>query len=76
MSARARRTGLGAWLLGELGEPVGHHGRLKHTSPWWQVMCLTGVDYFSTLGYQPGIAFAAAGYLSPFATFIEYRVVR
>ncbi|MBO1266716.1 APC family permease [Arthrobacter cavernae] len=67
---------LKAWLLEGMPEPSGkrrpHAGtdEAHKAQSWWKVMCLTGLDYFSTLGYQPAIAALAAGLLSPLATIV------
>ncbi|MFB2555793.1 amino acid transporter [Herbiconiux liangxiaofengii] len=73
--APPEKSRLRRWLTDGLQDTAGRHpgpgaSKPEKTHSWWRVMCLTGVDYFSTLGYQPAIAALAAGLLSPIATIV------
>jgi hypothetical protein len=61
---------LGRWLYAGNRMDARERAGAYAAHPWYLVLWLTGVDYFSTLGYQPGIALLAAGAVSPIATAI------
>ncbi len=58
-------------LVGWLLRPRSQTSASEHvTAPWYWTLWLTGVDYFSSLGYAPYLAVASAGYLAPVATLL------
>jgi hypothetical protein len=68
--AKKLRSGLTAWFMS--GRDLSVHDKESHDQqhPWFAVMWLTGVDYFSSIAYQAGIALLAAGILAPVATVV------
>ena len=60
------------WLKRDEGH--GSPDANPHQAPWYVTLWLTGVDYFSSLGYAPGLAIMAAGYVAPIATLFLIAV--
>ncbi len=48
--------------------------RRSDTHYWMWVLCLLGLDYFSTLAYQPSLTFEFTGRLGPLATALVVLV--
>ena len=68
--AVSERNRLTAWLMSGQNLSLERQEGPSHQHPWFSVMWLTGVDYFSSIAYQAGIALLAAGILAPVATGI------
>src|SRR4051812_49116334 len=43
-------------------------------SSWWLILCLVGMDYFSSLAYLPSLAVRAAGALAPLGALVVVAV--
>lgn len=62
-------------LQTDLAAPVVRDAAPAPTRHWWPwVLCLLGLDYFSTLAYQPSITFETTGLLGPIATAVVVLV--
>ncbi len=48
--------------------PVAHGRRVRFRTAWPWVLCVVGLDYLSSLAYQPSVAFSVAGILAPVVT--------
>jgi hypothetical protein len=59
-----------AMLTPPVSAPAATEAPKQQPSYWLWVLGLIGLDYFSTLGYQPSLAFEAAGQLAPLATVV------
>src|SRR5262245_10971393 len=65
---------------GESTDPPSSHCEPPSRPPapyqtaWPWVLCVIGLDYLSTLAYQPSVAFGAAGRLAPLVTVLVAAV--
>src|SRR5207248_531682 len=65
---REATTGKGIRMSAEVAEPSETAAKPPYRAAWPAVLGLIGLDYFSTIAYQPSIAAEGAGLLAPLAT--------